>query len=51
MISDKTLRKLEKSGLLWCPHCYNAGKLMAFATFQDLQRHVRKGCVTYRYRR
>lgn len=42
---------IQTQGQFICPHCWNANKIMVFANFHDLQIHVKKGCLTYRYRK
>lgn len=47
----RVLDLLRTEGLFWCPHCYNANKIMVFVTMHDLKLHIRKGCIPYRYRK
>lgn len=51
MDTIKLVDLIAAKGLLCCPHCRNANRLMVFASFHDLQIHVRHGCMSYRYRR
>ncbi|MBA7490233.1 hypothetical protein ES702_00768 [subsurface metagenome] len=47
----RVLDLLQTQGLFMCPHCRAANKIMVFATLEDLKTHIRKGCISYRYRR